>query len=391
LFRKLLVNSALVLGSLVFGLVVVEVGLRMMELNLNEDLPRKPDTQVGWLYEPDESVYFCQPDVRADCIIKRTNNHALRQDDDISFEKEPGVKRVLVLGDSQTAGVIVKNSETYARVLEGLANQNSNNYRYEVINAGVVAYSPVQEWLWFREYGVQYQPDIVLMSFYVGNDLLDMVEIAPAPQPHFKFTDQGTLELQDYPLDLPDESKIGAIESVKRALRPLHLYQLVRYAANNTALAEPLSRVGLVRRTTASHHASRQIPDDQRPQAAAICRGCVLQSLSQSYYLTSLPEQEQLAFEMVKETLQRLKAETTAAKARLIVVLIPTKLQVEPELDEDLFLATSKVLGNVDREVVFDQKVYDNLMEISRQLDVEVLDLLPGMVEFHQNRKDESL
>jgi len=95
------------------------------------------------------------------------NSKGLR-DRDYAYRKPPGVKRILVLGDSYTWGYGVRNDEVYTEVLERRFEQEGR--KWEVINSGVSGYGTDQEYLWFRTEGVKYQPDLVVVAFFVLND-----------------------------------------------------------------------------------------------------------------------------------------------------------------------------------------------------------------------------
>ncbi|MFQ5893549.1 MAG: hypothetical protein ACE5H5_04470, partial [Nitrospinota bacterium] len=72
------------------------------------------------------------------------NSHGLR-DVERPWAKPPGVTRILVLGDSFTFGMKVEAAASYPKALEALLNRSGDGRRYDVINAGVVAYSLCQE------------------------------------------------------------------------------------------------------------------------------------------------------------------------------------------------------------------------------------------------------
>jgi len=97
------------------------------------------------------------------------NSQGLR-DDPISLEKPRGVYRILGLGDSVTFGWQVGQGETYLARLESMLNTDDPSRRYEVINAGVPAYNLGNELAYLKEYGIRYQPDLVIVGFCVLND-----------------------------------------------------------------------------------------------------------------------------------------------------------------------------------------------------------------------------
>ena len=96
------------------------------------------------------------------------NSHGLR-DVERPWAKPPGVKRILVLGDSFTFGMKVEAKYSYPKALERMLNARGGGERYDVINAGVVAYSLCQERKWLEIKGWRYQPDFVIVGFF-GDD-----------------------------------------------------------------------------------------------------------------------------------------------------------------------------------------------------------------------------
>jgi lysophospholipase L1-like esterase len=103
----------------------------------------------------------------------RTNSLGLR-DREISPDKTPGVRRLLVLGDSMTFGWGTPEEDTYPKTLERLLNRNG--IRYEVINAGVGNYNSAQEVAYFKSRGIGLQPDELILGFYIND-----AEPTPAP------------------------------------------------------------------------------------------------------------------------------------------------------------------------------------------------------------------
>lgn len=87
-----------------------------------------------------------------------------------SYEKTPGTFRVVLLGDSFLEGIQVQQSDGVAERLEVLLNAWGLGH-VEVINAGVVAYGTGQEVLFYEQDVRRYQPDLVVLLFYVGNDV----------------------------------------------------------------------------------------------------------------------------------------------------------------------------------------------------------------------------
>jgi len=91
----------------------------------------------------------------------QTNEVGLR-DSDI---RDDGSVRILALGDSCTWGWAVAQSETYPSVLQALLNGRPGSTRYRVINAGWPGYSSYQGLVYLREFGLSFDPAIVIIGF----------------------------------------------------------------------------------------------------------------------------------------------------------------------------------------------------------------------------------
>src|SRR5262249_42589786 len=92
---------------------------------------------------------------------------------DFRREKRPGVFRIAALGDSFAVGPAVPFSENYLTLLE-TALPGVEVYNFGVSGAGPREYQEIlQRDVW------PYQPDLVLLSVFVGNDV---TENLPAPR-----------------------------------------------------------------------------------------------------------------------------------------------------------------------------------------------------------------
>lgn len=89
------------------------------------------------------------------------------------YEKPPGTFRVLLLGDSFMEAVQVEQHETTAAVLEARLRALRPDLNVEVINAGVAGWSTGIQGLYLDHEGYRFEPDLVLVAFFIGNDLHD--------------------------------------------------------------------------------------------------------------------------------------------------------------------------------------------------------------------------
>lgn len=98
-----------------------------------------------------------------------TNRFGMRGRD-LAQQKAPGTYRILMLGDSFTMGKGVEDNETFSVLLEHRLNKRGR--RVEVLNGGVVSYSPALSYLALRENLAKLDPDLVVLNF----DMSDLVQ-----------------------------------------------------------------------------------------------------------------------------------------------------------------------------------------------------------------------
>ena len=164
--RSILINLSLILLSTLFALILSEIALRVMGLEPLYVSPErdhfwKYDPLLGWAHEPGQEGIFETPQFRTNV---RINANGLR-DRPHSYERRDDIERILVLGDSFAWGYGVEESERFSQLLE-------KSQGVEVINAGVSGYSTDQELLWYRNEGIKYETDLVILVL-AGNDVGD--------------------------------------------------------------------------------------------------------------------------------------------------------------------------------------------------------------------------
>jgi len=98
-------------------------------------------------------------------------NHDGLRDREHELVKPPGVRRLVCLGDSTTAGYRIQADEAYPQVLQDLLD--ALGYRVEVFNVALGGWSTHQELLAYQRIARKYRPDVVL----VGVCLNDIPEL----------------------------------------------------------------------------------------------------------------------------------------------------------------------------------------------------------------------
>jgi hypothetical protein len=87
--------------------------------------------------------------------------------------KEPGMYRVVCVGDSFTHGHGVDADQTYPKRLEEALNARDPDGAYEVVNHGTSGHGPWQHVFTVEEFVPKFAPDCLVLQIYTGNDLTD--------------------------------------------------------------------------------------------------------------------------------------------------------------------------------------------------------------------------
>jgi GDSL-like lipase/acylhydrolase family protein len=130
----------------------------------------RPNTQ-GWIKRAEFTQWV------------RINSQGLRGPE-LPYAKPPDTYRVMVLGDSFVFALHVTEAETVSSRLQELLNQGDPRPRIETINAGTEGWNTINELNWLADEGSKYQPDLVLLMFFVGNDPLHNAKETKANQDH---------------------------------------------------------------------------------------------------------------------------------------------------------------------------------------------------------------
>jgi hypothetical protein len=120
------------------------------------------------------------------------NSHGYR---DIEWKKvKPKTAyRIAILGDSFVEGRSVAHGDTVGAVLERILNEQDLKGRVaQLFNFAVSGYSTAQELLTLRHDVYGFDPDLVLLVVFTGNDVAENSQALAHPlaaQPYFHVTD----------------------------------------------------------------------------------------------------------------------------------------------------------------------------------------------------------
>ncbi len=155
-------NILLLLCTILLFFIGAELALRISYAQTNTDYYRQYHPVLGHSLTPNANYTEADP-FQEFTIDYHINSLGLR-DREYPLEKPNNTIRILILGDSFTEGFGVQSEETFTKQLEKKLNKDSD-YTYEVINAGVLSYSPLLYYLYLTQYGILLHPDIVIVAF----------------------------------------------------------------------------------------------------------------------------------------------------------------------------------------------------------------------------------
>lgn len=73
-----------------------------------------------------------------------------------------GVRRILLLGGTSTFGMGLKEKDTLSSRLESALNENRPTAEFQVINGGLWALSPEEQWAFVKGQGFNFKPEMIL-------------------------------------------------------------------------------------------------------------------------------------------------------------------------------------------------------------------------------------
>lgn len=338
--KKIISNVFTVLLGIFFSLVLLETGVRFLQLS--SGLTYQPDKEIGWTHIPDHNYVKYVEGREIDVHI---NSKGLR-DAEYPYDKPNGVFRILALGDSLTEAVQVRLEDSFTKLIETRLNSHSSQQAtgFEVINAGTSGYGTDNELLFLQHEGYRYQPDIVLLGLYIGNDIrnnshtLETLDTGGSRKPYFEF-ENGKLAARANPFT----GQVSLLSRIKRFLN-MHVrsYSFLREMKDNFRHTETLEAAGL--------------------------------PLDFNLFAKNYTDEWTNAMQVTKALLQMLDNETRKFGSRLHIVLIPSQMQVHDHIwnsQKDVYPEMLHSNWDVDKPV---RDLADHLS----RLGIPYTDLLPG-------------
>ncbi len=168
---KLWSGIFLALISICLTLFALEILVRLLAPPYPVDTGKifSCDPTLGWTGAPDFQDIFEDDNFRQALSFNALGMH----DTDHAWAKPANTFRMLMLGDSFVQAIQVNETETAHQVLEDRLNAASPGQNFEVISSGVVNWGTNQQLVYYREQGRRFEPDLVILMLYLGNDFQD--------------------------------------------------------------------------------------------------------------------------------------------------------------------------------------------------------------------------
>lgn len=330
----------------VFGValagIALEVGVRALHLvpsrfwQYDELLgTRLIPGKVGWWTQEEHEF-------RVPVRINQLGFH----DRERTYEKPAGTKRVLLIGDSHVEALQVPLADSVGSQLEKQLREERDDV--EVVSAGVSGYGTAGELLFFRERGWKFDPDLVLLAFYPGNDVKNNgPELEKALKP--VYDEDGELTRID-----AGKPRAGGRSLLSRSAAYTFLRKLI--LTRQPAIARMLVRMGLMK------------PSAIRPADAP-------EGVPLDYWVYADPPPPAWvdAWQRTERLLDELREATSERRARFALMIVTSRDHLYPESWEALQKSYPRLAqGRWDQE-----GPTRRILEWCRSRAVPCLNLLP--------------
>jgi len=272
------------------------------------------------------------------CVPVRINADGFR-DREHALAKPPGVRRILVLGDSFSEALQVPAEQAYWHLLEQRLNQGHTG-RVECINTAASGYGTDDELVLLQRRGLAYQPDLVLLQLTPHNDLSDN-------QSGGRFTLEGA-RLVEHPPRLRGR---GYVNFKLWLAAHSQLYQLAKVGLKELLGTRLLVRLGVA-------HAPRRWQSDE------------LDAHVVKLHVVPEPADVQAAYALTERLVLEIREVLAARRIRLLVLVVPAREQV----DDARWAQFAAAAGPA---ALARERPQERWRAWSRQQGVALVDLLP--------------
>ncbi|MBZ0267107.1 hypothetical protein K8I85_03045 [bacterium] len=359
-------DALVVLAGIAFALLLAEGSLRLFASRylglhdhptmvthdrfINHDRIGQYDELLGWKLQPDTVGENRGREFRHEI---RTNSRGYR-DDEFRTARRDGEKRVALLGDSFGMGWGVPRDAMLATLLEDECDAT------DVVNLSVAGYGTTQEVLTYETEATRYSPDFAVLLFVIGNDLNDNIHVSRRYRKPFFRPDGDGITLSGVPVPYT------VIESRKVPMAPSR-FPVHDWLDNHSALYS----VVFERLSTLPSLRSAWEGSGLVPRQVAVFGREEIDILRKTY-----PPELRMGWWVTEKILLRFRDSACSNGATPIVVIVPSHLQVYPEIWDEA------VRGMRLDESGFDLARPNRILsDFCEHEGIAVLDLLPVLRE----------
>jgi hypothetical protein len=345
--------------SVSFSFVLLELVLAKYYVATEEHVSEMIfDPTLGWKPRPGSRWVKPAHTFRTHNIF--INDVGLRNRE-ITPGKQTNIQRVIVLGDSFTFARAVQSSDSFPSLLETRLNQSG---RFEVINAGVPGYGTAQELLLMQVLATNEIVGDVYVLMVFDNDILDNLRLdygnlkeTPA-RPGFMLQQDGELKQVSYPRKEYSESLVPAkkgptglvtLEVLKR--------QAASFLQTSPKVASLIAALGF---------------EQKMPRMPGVVTG---------WYN---PEVLAAGVPLTKALMREIQIETRKHGAKFLVAMIPSPVQVYPEVYGTILRNTFPKDKSVEDYLGDQTRPQKIIGTLCHELEVPFLDLLPILLSSNE-------
>lgn len=293
--RKLLIPLVLVCASVLVFLIGLELALRLINHPRTEAKVLCLDAIMGNVYCPNLDEHL--DNLYGSTTRVRTNSIGMA-DREYARAKPPGTYRIALLGDSLTASLYLPVEQQFKSIWEKALSRELGR-PVEIMNFAIDGTGTWEQLQMFHLRARQFQPDAVILAFFWGNDVWNNLAARDRGRPN---------PLRD---EYPES---GALRRFQVAHR-----QTIRWLWNNSAAYQFLD----VLKTKIQTRQSVERGLQSAGTAAAPDAANAPVTYDDPAYLWDSD-----AWKLTRELLAKLKAETAAAGAPLVVFQLPMLAQI---------------------------------------------------------------
>ena len=313
--------------TVVITLLMLEIGVRMV-VN-SQRVESKRDRHIGWKYASNIDIPIAAEDGNG-TVRFRTNKDGF-VGPNVDVEKDQDLFRIVNLGDSFTAALAVPYEENYVHILGTLLSPHQIT---ESLNFGVGGQGTGEALDTYRQYASRYNPDHVILWFFLGNDYED------------------NLVYKEGGVDFQGKSSDGW-SRVKTLAKKSELVHLTLNRATRIPLVANFLRGRVLNRVGHDLDGSDHV-------------------LPLTVRLMFTPDDENsVAIEKTRNLLTEMRDVLAASGTPLSVVMIPAHFQVDPNMTSALF-EQYPILNDIDFDVDRPNRI---LRDIVDELGVNHFDL----------------